>query len=70
MALVHSPQLLRDTGHFPSSRQVARKGFIHSVPKVEVPKNEPPERKSRLLKQYILEAPIHHWPACSNPGIS
>lgn len=37
-----------DTGHFSSSRQVARKGFIHSVPKVEgACKNEPLERANQ-----------------------
>lgn len=57
--MLHIPQLLRDTGHFPSSRQMAREGCYFTVfQRCRCPRNEPPERKSRLLKQYILEALI------------
>lgn len=31
--MLHIPQLLRDTGHFPSSRQVAREGCISQCSK-------------------------------------
>lgn len=53
--MLHVPQLLRDTGCFPSSRQGARRGGFsqpihYGVPRGKMPKKQGPIKKTKAAE--------------------